>query len=64
VQHFPPKQAPPLQEVLSSTATLLQAPELQESVVQGLLSLQLRHSLPLGPQLATVVPGLQIPSEV
>ena len=61
VQQAPSMQTPPGQPVPSPTATLEQLPEEQESVVQGLLSLQFLQTSPPVPQRATLVPVVQVP---
>jgi len=61
VQHAPPTQTPPGQPVPSMTSTWVQLPEAQESVVQGLVSLQFLQISPPVPQTAMLVPVAQVP---
>jgi hypothetical protein len=61
VQHAPSTQTPLGHPVPSTTATLEQLPEEQESVVQGLLSLQFLQSPPPVPHTVVLVPVAQVP---
>lgn len=54
VQHAPPAHCPPGQLVPLLTGGLVHDPELQPSLVHGLLSLQLVHAEPPAPHCSTV----------